>query len=89
MLVALHALVLFGRHIFEPAAVPVDIDDSVHTCIERPVNYLSNALHQVLVDGVCAVVLHEVRPCNGYPEHAEAFVGIALYHLLGYFGASP
>ena len=48
------------RQIAHPAAVPVLIDDHIHSGIERPVDYLMHALHIVRIDCICDVVRHHV-----------------------------
>ncbi len=86
---AVDAGVLVVGKVVHPAVIPVDIDDSVHTGVESPVNYLGNSLHVVLVDSVSAVILHAVGPRNRNSQNAEAFIGVALYHRLSDLRTSP
>ncbi len=83
-----HAFLLVFGEIIHPAVV-VHIYDCVHSRIQRPINDLLDSRYIVGIDGVVSVVVYYIRPCNGYPQHAEARVSIALYSLLRDYGASP
>ena len=87
--VLLHTLFLVLGEPVEPAVVPVLVDYDVHTAVKRPVRYLLYPRKVIAVHGVCAVVLHHVRPGDGDTERSEALCGVALNDVLGYLNAAP
>ena len=59
-IVFFHNVVVVGRELFQPAAVPVQVHDNVEISVQRPVRDLFYSCHILVRDGIASVLGHHI-----------------------------
>ena len=86
---AFHTFLFIVRKFVDPTAVPMNIDNCIHTAFKRPVDHLMNTRVIFGIDCVCTVMFHHIRPCHRNAKNTETFLCNSLDHFLCNNRTSP